>query len=173
MPVASDQKIAAGDYLEYRYTYTDENETVNLNVRYTFTSVTTEEATVNMVYDGGNYNLTVNFNTVNNALAFTWPNTSDNAFDIFDFMYIMNDATAEKSFTFQNVGANIILMNTYTVKDISYTPWWTSPDINFDEVVLMVKMGTNIPIYMELSYENGDLLTTELVGTSMSWVALI
>jgi len=51
MPVAGEQKITAGDYLEYRYTYVLEANTTFTDVRCTFTDVSIDEATVKMTYN--------------------------------------------------------------------------------------------------------------------------
>ena len=174
MPVAGDQKIAAGDYLEYRYTYTFEGNTTFVDVRYTFTSVSMDTATVNMTYDDEAYIYPVGIGYENDVLTFTWPDSPDDSFDIFDFFFLMDEASAEKSFAFQNVGLNIVLMDAYTLTNFSFIPHWEIDAYDTNEIVYMVKMGTNIPIYMEMLAEDSEyLMTIELTGSSIGWVTLI
>ena len=86
----------------------------------------------------------------------------------------MDEASVEKSLTFQNVGLNLVLMDAYTLTNLSFIPHWEIDAYDTNEMVYMVKMGTNVPIYMEMLAEDGDyLMTIELTDSSIRWVTLI
>ena len=41
-------------------------------------------------------------------------------------------------------------MNEYSLMNFSFIPHWDVEYFETDEMVLMVKVGTNVPIYMEM-----------------------
>ncbi len=51
--------------------------------------------------------MTVDLGYGNGVIVFTWPKGPDDSFDIFDFVFLKDEASAEKSFAFQNLALNM------------------------------------------------------------------